>query len=270
MSEVALVDIAAQINAAHAAMAGAFRTGFSHAIECGRLLARAKAALPHGEWLAWLEANTSVSPRLAQMYMRAADNAAEIEAKAKSVSHLTLSEALRLMAKPAPEQTTPEGSPLDPPPGVRVERDQRPQSPAQKELEAAIRCRLQAEFEQEKRKLQAELEQEKLKLQAAFQEERRRREQAESTLRAQQGATRVLSRGMPRQTYRLIRSCLHPDRITDPGLKEKYTAAFQAFSELEPVLCRDEASTMPRDPSDWKSWWEEMHAGRRRQRPRQN
>ncbi|VTU29498.1 hypothetical protein H6CHR_03207 [Variovorax sp. PBL-H6] len=38
----------------------------------GTLLLEAKAALPHGEWLPWLEANVWVTPRQAQRYMQVA------------------------------------------------------------------------------------------------------------------------------------------------------------------------------------------------------
>jgi hypothetical protein len=54
-----------------------------------------------------------------------------------------------------------------------------------------------------------------------------------------------------RETCRLILSCLHPDRVEDSKLKERYTTAFHAFSSLELVLCNEKeplttASKMPR------------------------
>ena len=52
-----------------------------HAAECGRRLIEAKALLPHGEWLPWLEANTEVIPRQSQKYMRLADNWEEIKSE---------------------------------------------------------------------------------------------------------------------------------------------------------------------------------------------
>ena len=51
------------------------QTFLKHAIECGRLLIEAKATLPHGAWLPWLEANVSFGARQAQKYMRLADHA---------------------------------------------------------------------------------------------------------------------------------------------------------------------------------------------------
>jgi hypothetical protein len=50
-----------------------------------------------------------------------------------------------------------------------------------------------------------------------------------------------------RETFRLILGCLHPDRVTHPELKERYTRAFHAFSDLELVLCNEKE--MPRAPT---------------------
>ena len=43
-----------------------------HAIKAGKLLLQAKAQLPHGQFLPWLESNCWGSARQAQRYMRAA------------------------------------------------------------------------------------------------------------------------------------------------------------------------------------------------------
>jgi hypothetical protein len=57
-------------------------------IEAGRRLAAKKAALPHGAWLPWLEANADVlgftTPRTAQMLIKSAENA-----DTKLLPHLT-------------------------------------------------------------------------------------------------------------------------------------------------------------------------------------
>jgi hypothetical protein len=63
-----LGDIAGRINAAHDRASAAARSAIEHAIECGRLLTEAKAQLPHGLWLPWLEANTVVGVRQAQRF----------------------------------------------------------------------------------------------------------------------------------------------------------------------------------------------------------
>ena len=68
-----LAFLAAEINAEYRAAHGAAEKALHHAAECGRRLIEAKALVPHGEWLAWLEANTEVVPRQSQKYMRLAE-----------------------------------------------------------------------------------------------------------------------------------------------------------------------------------------------------
>ena len=58
-------------------------------LEQGRDLIKAKSKAPHGEWLTWLREHCpKVSPRMAQLYMRAASNT-------KRVSHLPEANSLR-------------------------------------------------------------------------------------------------------------------------------------------------------------------------------
>lgn len=93
------INIAADINRAHELADSKAGEAIDHAVEAGKLLLEAKAAMPHGEWLGWLESNIWVTPRRCQQYMRAAlgkvtpgkalfgpDEATK--AKAKSISHL--------------------------------------------------------------------------------------------------------------------------------------------------------------------------------------
>ncbi len=49
-----LNQLAAQANTEHARVGAAFRDGLAHAMECGLLLAEAKARVGHGAWLSWL------------------------------------------------------------------------------------------------------------------------------------------------------------------------------------------------------------------------
>jgi hypothetical protein len=92
----ALADLAGAIEAEHQAAHGAARAALDHALECGRLLLEAKAQLPHGSWLDWLERNTSVSARQSQRYMRLA--AARFEGRSDVASHLTIEGALSALA----------------------------------------------------------------------------------------------------------------------------------------------------------------------------
>ena len=76
-----LADIAARINEAYDRVseardrANAFaQSAIEAAVEAGRLLIEAKDQVGHGGWLPWLKANTSVSERTAQYYMKLADD----------------------------------------------------------------------------------------------------------------------------------------------------------------------------------------------------
>jgi hypothetical protein len=95
---LALSELAQAIDREHQAAHAAARTALQHALECGRLLLQAKAALPHGQWLPWLEANTSVTARQSQKYMRLAT--AVLEGKYEATSHLSIEGALEALATP--------------------------------------------------------------------------------------------------------------------------------------------------------------------------
>jgi hypothetical protein len=101
MGEIAdsnrLPILAAEINAEHRAAHGAAEKALEHAAECGRRLIEAKALLPHGAWLPWLEANTEVVARQSQKYMRLAEGWEEIEKRTES-SHLSINGALEAIA----------------------------------------------------------------------------------------------------------------------------------------------------------------------------
>jgi hypothetical protein len=75
---------------------------------------------------------------------------------------------------------------------------------------------------------------------------------------------------MHRETFRLILGCLHPDCVTDPELKERYTRPFHAFSDLELVLCNEKemptapTAPMPRSYQEMMRMRAEATARRRR------
>lgn len=56
---------------------------FKAAIEAGVKLKEASALCPYGTWKPWLEENTPISTRTAQVYMQMADNADVVEAYVK-------------------------------------------------------------------------------------------------------------------------------------------------------------------------------------------
>jgi hypothetical protein len=99
----ALISLAQHINAEHEAAIGAAQSAISHARRAGELLIEAKTGVEHGEWLLWLTTHCpTISARTAQGYMRVATYWPALEANAQRVSHLTLREALALLADPRP------------------------------------------------------------------------------------------------------------------------------------------------------------------------
>ncbi|MGB3273695.1 MAG: hypothetical protein WBA66_12475 [Xanthobacteraceae bacterium] len=68
-------------------------------IETGRDLAAVKSCTEHGTFTAWVEAECGITPRLAQMYMRAAEWASD---KSEIVSLLQPTAILKLSAKSTP------------------------------------------------------------------------------------------------------------------------------------------------------------------------
>lgn len=68
-----------------------------HAMKAGKLLNAAKDEAQHGQWLSFLE-STGVNTRTAQRYMRLAKHEAEL--KCDSVSHLSVSQALKYLSEP--------------------------------------------------------------------------------------------------------------------------------------------------------------------------
>jgi hypothetical protein len=61
---------------------------------------------------------------------------------------------------------------------------------------------------------------------------------------------------MDRKTYKKILSCLHPDRVTDPGQKALYEEAFRLFTVLEKRLLDEKNSPtsftgIPQTPAEW-------------------
>jgi len=65
-----LEDTGAEIRAHHESANCAAKVAIEHALEAGRLLADVKAALPHGEFGAWVETHCGFTDRTARRYMR--------------------------------------------------------------------------------------------------------------------------------------------------------------------------------------------------------
>jgi Protein of unknown function (DUF3102) len=104
-------NITAQINAEHALVEHAKRSGVQHAIEYGRSLQEAKGTSPHGTWEDWLQEHCVFSLRRAQLYMRVYARLAADPTKAQRVAELSLREIDRALAKPGAGQRRYEISP---------------------------------------------------------------------------------------------------------------------------------------------------------------
>lgn len=68
-----LKDLATRIRKSYNLAMSSARKSVDTAQECGQLLREAKAQLPHGKWLPWLEKNTQISDRTARSWMRLVD-----------------------------------------------------------------------------------------------------------------------------------------------------------------------------------------------------
>jgi len=103
--ELRLQDLAERINEEHDNCERSLRQGLQHALNAGGLLIEARSLCPHGAWATWLEDNTTVSQRTAQLYMRVARGLPVLEAKAQHVADLTLREAAALLSAPSTPET---------------------------------------------------------------------------------------------------------------------------------------------------------------------
>ena len=90
-SNTGLEDLATRIKTAHRAVRDAAKNIVQQAVAAGQALNDAKAKLPHGEWLPWLERHCELSERTAHNYMLLAANRVKFTIDAD----LTLNQALR-------------------------------------------------------------------------------------------------------------------------------------------------------------------------------
>ena len=111
-----IFDLSASINAAFAAARSAAdsatyqaRAAITAAVECGDLLTRQKASLPHGAWLPWLADHCpDISAETARRYMRLAKRSRETDlTDASSLRQAYLATGV-LPSPPAPEPSLPD------------------------------------------------------------------------------------------------------------------------------------------------------------------
>ena len=89
-----LDKLAVEANAQHELVESSVRGAFAAAHRAGIALTKAKAEIPHGEWLPWVKEHLNYSDRTAQTYMRVAKEIPNPQASA----HLTLERALCQLA----------------------------------------------------------------------------------------------------------------------------------------------------------------------------
>lgn len=93
-------ELAALINREHELGAGKAAQALQHWRAAGDYLLKAKASVGHGRWLPWVLANCNISARQARRYMELATGWAALSIKSDTVADLTLTGALKLLAKP--------------------------------------------------------------------------------------------------------------------------------------------------------------------------
>jgi len=103
-------ETAAEVRRLHAEVVGDLRRTVAKAMEIGRLLAEAKARLPHGGFQDWIREECGFSPETGRRYMRMHEARALIETSEAD----TVTEALRLLA-PTEKTVTMTGFPPPPP-----------------------------------------------------------------------------------------------------------------------------------------------------------
>lgn len=102
-----LPALAIAINSEHALAEQYASMAIHRAKRAGELLNQAKAKVSHGEWLPWLSANCpTIATRTAQAYMKLDREWGTLESKCATVAHLTVSDALKLLAEPKPDTLT--------------------------------------------------------------------------------------------------------------------------------------------------------------------
>jgi hypothetical protein len=83
----------------HEAASAAAGAALQHALEAGRLLAEAKAAIPHGSWEAYLRDGCSIAPRTASLYQRLHRHRDRLPNR-QHVAELSVRQAARLLERP--------------------------------------------------------------------------------------------------------------------------------------------------------------------------
>jgi hypothetical protein len=96
-----LETVANEIRERHDLVQTSVKNALVHAIEAGRLLMRAKKAVPYGRWLPWLNENCRFGQRMAQNYMVLAKQAPLLlDENPQRVADLTVRRAVGSLQMP--------------------------------------------------------------------------------------------------------------------------------------------------------------------------
>lgn len=98
-------QLTAAIRHEHEAASRAARSALGHALEAGRLLAEAKAVIPHGSWEAYLRDGCSIAPRTARLYLRLHRHRDRLPNR-QHVAELSVRQASRLLEQPKAKAET--------------------------------------------------------------------------------------------------------------------------------------------------------------------
>jgi hypothetical protein len=120
------INSAEEANSAHRRIVGSVQD----AIAIGEYLTMKKQSLPHGQWLPWCEDNIEFDVRTAQNYMR-------VHAKNETVSHLSLTDAYKLLSAPDPI-TKPESKSAFEPTSAKPPKKEPPTAYKPEEKEAKV------------------------------------------------------------------------------------------------------------------------------------
>jgi hypothetical protein len=92
-------QLTAAIRQEHEAASAAAGAALGHALEAGRLLAEARATIPHGAWESYVRESCSIAPRTASLYLRLHRHRDRLPNR-QHVADLSVRQAARLLEGP--------------------------------------------------------------------------------------------------------------------------------------------------------------------------
>jgi hypothetical protein len=97
--------LTAAIKQEHAAASRAAQSALQHALEAGRLLAEAKATIPHGSWESFVKDSCGIAPRTASLDQRLHRHRDRLPNR-QHVAELSVRQAARLLEQPKAKAAT--------------------------------------------------------------------------------------------------------------------------------------------------------------------